>query len=108
LKGFSQGLQHAKAIIRPEFIDIRLKKEISFQSAAEHGTVRNVFFRGTSWQVEVEVGSCRLFGYRSSEQETLKPGDEVFVLIHRLYQYNAESTQMKENSLKFDPQPIYI
>jgi sulfate transport system ATP-binding protein len=108
LKGFSEGLQHAKAIIRPEFIDIGLDKEISFQSAAEHGTVRNVFFRGTSWQVEVEIGSYRLFAYRSLEQETLKPGDQVSVLIHRLYKYNAESTQMMENALKFDPQPIYI
>jgi sulfate transport system ATP-binding protein len=108
LKGFSEGLQHAKAIIRPEFIDIGLDKEISFQSAAEHGIVRNVFFRGTTWQVEVEVGAYRLFAYRSLEQETLKPGDQVAVLIHRLYKYNAESTQMMENSLKYDPQPIYI
>jgi sulfate/thiosulfate transport system ATP-binding protein len=108
LKGFSDGLQQAKAIIRPEFIDIGLDKEISFQSAAEHGIVRNVFFRGTTWQVEVEIGNCRLFAYRSLEQETLKPGDQVSVLIHRLYKYNSESTQMMENSLKFDPQPIYI
>ncbi|MNI07200.1 Sulfate/thiosulfate import ATP-binding protein CysA [compost metagenome] len=108
LKGFGDSLQGAKAIIRPEFIEIGLHKEISFPSAAEHGTVRNIFFRGTNWQVEVEIGSFRLFGYRSLEQETLKPGDQVAVLIHRIYTFNQEKTQMLENSLKSDPLPVHI
>jgi sulfate transport system ATP-binding protein len=108
LKGFSDGIEHAKAIIRPEFIEIGLEKEIPFLSAAERGIVKNVFFRGTSWQVEVEVGPYKLFGYRSLEQDTLHLGAEVYVLIHRIYKYNNQGTQMLENKLKFDPLPVHI
>ncbi|WP_209977120.1 sulfate/molybdate ABC transporter ATP-binding protein [Paenibacillus eucommiae] len=108
LKGFTDGLQNAKAIIRPEFIDIGLEKEISYRSAAEEGTVRNVFFRGTNWQIEVQVGPYKLFGYRSLEQETLKPGDRVCILIHRIYEYNGENALILENKLKYDPLPVHI
>ncbi len=108
LKGFKKGLQDSKAIIRPEFIEIGVEKEIAYLSAAEKGIVKNVFFRGTSWQVEVEVGPYKLFGYRSMEQETLKPGDPVYVLIHRIYLFNDQTTHMLENSLKFDPLPVHI
>ncbi|MBD0383121.1 sulfate/molybdate ABC transporter ATP-binding protein [Paenibacillus sedimenti] len=108
LKGFNDTLDQAKAIIRPEFIEISLEKELTLPSTAQKGIVRDVFFRGTSWQVEVQLGRYRLFGYRSLEQETLKAGDDVFVLIHRIYMFNSESTQMLENGLKTDPYPVHI
>lgn len=108
LKGFETGLHNAKAIIRPEFIEIGFDRELSYPSAAEQGIVKNIFFRGTNWQVEVEVGDYRIFGYRSLEQDSLHPGDEVSVLIHRIYTFNQESTQMLENNLKFDPLPVHI
>jgi sulfate transport system ATP-binding protein len=108
LKGFGQSIKNARAIIRPEFIEIGYDKEIANPSAAEHGTVKNVFFRGTSWQIEVQIGSYQIFGYRSLEQETLKPGDKVAVLIHRIYTFNDEQTEMLENSLKYDPLPVHI
>ena len=108
LKGFSDGIEQAQAIIRPEFIEIGTEKEIPFLSAAEYGVVKNVFFRGTNWQIEVDVGPYKLFGYRSLEQEILNPGTNVYVLIHRLYKYNNQGTQMQENKLKFDPLPVHI
>jgi sulfate transport system ATP-binding protein len=108
LKGFEDIEQGSRAIIRPEFIEIGFAKEISYPSAAEQGVVKNVFFRGSNWQVEVEVGSYRLFGYRSLEQESVNPGDQVAVLIHRIYTFNQESSQIVENRLKFDPLPVHI
>ncbi|MEX2460314.1 MAG: sulfate ABC transporter ATP-binding protein [Paenibacillaceae bacterium] len=109
LKGFGgASVKNARAIVRPEFIEIGSVQELSFPSAAEAGTVRNVYFRGTNWQVDLEVKGHRLFAYRSMEQETLHPGDDVHVLIHRIYLFNQEQTQTVENSLKFDPMPVYI
>jgi sulfate transport system ATP-binding protein len=108
LKGFGGRLQNAKAIVRPEFVEVGNSHEISFPSAAEKGTIRNVFFRGTSWQVDVEVNGHRLFAYRTLDQEALHPGDEVHVLIHRIYLYNDEETLALENALKFDPMPVHI
>lgn len=108
-KGFDKAnLPDARAIIRPEFVEIGSPNEISFPSAAEQGTVRNVFFRGTNWQVEVEVNGQRLFAYRSLEQETLNAGDSVHVLIHRVYLFNESAHQTVENGLKTDPLPVHI
>jgi sulfate transport system ATP-binding protein len=67
-----------------------------------------VFFRGTNWQVDIEVNGHRLFAYRSMEQETLHPGDKVQVLIHRIYLFNHEETKTVENALKYDPMPVHI
>ncbi|MFC6229218.1 sulfate/molybdate ABC transporter ATP-binding protein [Paenibacillus allorhizosphaerae] len=109
LKGFdATALPQAKAIIRPEFIEIGSVGEIPFPSAAEKGTVKNVFFRGTNWQVEVDVKGDRLFAYRSLELPALAPGDSVSVLIHRLYLFNESEHAMQENSLKSDPLPVHI
>jgi sulfate transport system ATP-binding protein len=108
LKGFGDSIKDAKAIVRPEFVEIGSAAEISFPSAAETGIVKNVFFRGTNWQVDIEVNGHRLFAYRSMEQETLHPGDSVQVLIHRIYLFNQEETQTVENALKYDPMPVHI
>jgi sulfate transport system ATP-binding protein len=108
LKGFGDKIKDARAIVRPEFVEIGSAAEISVPSAAEKGVVKNVYFRGTNWQVDIEVNGHRLFAYRSMEQLSLHPGDEVQVLIHRIYLFNHEQTLTLENSLKYDPMPVHI
>ena len=109
LKGFTDTLPDAKAIIRPEWIEIGKDKElISHASATEVGIVRDIVFRGANWLVEVELVDYRLTAYRSFEKETLQKGEEVHVLIHRAYQYNDNEASVVENSLKDDPYPVHI
>jgi sulfate/thiosulfate transport system ATP-binding protein len=109
LKGFEAGdFENGRAIIRPEFIEIGQGNEISFPSAAETGVVKNTFFRGNHWQIEVELGGDRLFAYRSLELPLIEPGEQVHVLIHRLYLFNETSSTTLENSLKIDPLPVHI
>lgn len=108
LKGFTEAIPKAKAIIRPEWIEIGKAKEISYASAAERGIVRDIVFRGANWLIEVELENYRLSAYRSFEKETLQPGDKVHVLIHRAYQYTEEQASLIENSLKTDPMPVHI
>jgi sulfate transport system ATP-binding protein len=108
-KGFEQADRNeAKAIIRPEFVEIGYANEISFPSAAEIGTVKNIYFRGTNWQVEVEVKGHKLYAYRSLELDTLKQYDPVHVLIHRVYLFNDQEHRTVENGLKIDPLPVHI
>ena len=107
LRGFEQE-GTAKAMIRPEFIELNRKGESTLSSAEEQGIVRNLYFRGTTWEVEVEAGSHRLLAYRSLEKETLQIGDAVGVLIHRIYRFDDVSGSMVENMGKVDPMPIYI
>lgn len=108
LKGFDNVLPQAKAIIRPEWIEIGKNREISHESATEIGIVRDIVFRGANWLVDVELNNYRLSAYRSFEKETLLPGEEVHVLIHRAYQYNDKEASVIENNLKDDPMPVYI
>ncbi|WNQ10279.1 sulfate ABC transporter ATP-binding protein [Paenibacillus aurantius] len=108
LKGFEMGAPGSKGMIRPEFIDITKEGEPAYSSAADRGLVRSLYFRGTSWQVEVETGSHRLLAYRSLEQPAVAVGEEVGVLIHRIYVFDGETGAMLENARKADPMPVYI
>ena len=109
LKGFDDIGDDSKAVVRPEFIQIgKNRDEISVPSAAETGIITSVSFRGNNIQIEVQVGENKLIGYRTLEDEPLKEGDEVRVLIHRIYVYNNKETKTLENKLKVDPMPIYI
>lgn len=109
LKGFDDIGDDSKAVVRPEFIQIgKDRDEISVPSAAEKGIVSSVSFRGNNIQIEVQVGENKLTGYRTLEDEPLKEGDEVLVLIHRIYVYNNKETKTLENRLKVDPMPVYI
>lgn len=109
LKGFDDVGDDSKAVVRPEFIQIgKDRDEISVPSAAETGIVTSVSFRGNNIQIEVQVGENKLIGYRTLEDEPLKEGDKVLVLIHRIYVYNNKETKTLENKLKVDPMPIYI
>ncbi|TMV48397.1 sulfate ABC transporter ATP-binding protein [Paenibacillus mesophilus] len=108
LKGFEEELPGAKAIIRPEFVEIGKNGELATPLAAESGIVRDVFFRGNSWQVEVQLGSQSISAYRSLEKDPLKAGDQVLVLIHRLYLFNDKHSRIVENGMKTDPLPFNI
>ncbi|WP_040950399.1 sulfate/molybdate ABC transporter ATP-binding protein [Gorillibacterium massiliense] len=108
LKGFENQTAGTKAMIRPEFIEISKDSESPLTSVLETGIVRNLYFRGTTWEVEVDTGAHRLLAYRSLEKEPLEIGEEVGLLIHRLYCFDDQSGSMLENARKVDPMPIYI
>lgn len=109
LKGFESAAKHdVRALIRPEYIEIGSEADFPVLSATETGIVRHLHFRGSEWLVEVEVKGNKLITYRSLEKETLHPGQEVRVLVHRAYLFNDENSWIEENGLKVDPMPIMI
>lgn len=100
-KGFEDGAGSHEGIIRPEFLEIGAdESELLMPLAAEHGTVRGVYFRGSNVQVEIEVKGQRLFGWRSLEKKMLHEGDDARVLIHRIYSFAQGKTQIIENRAK--------
>ncbi len=107
-KGFKDLYEDKKSIIRPEFIEIGRMEEFSNPSAADKGIIRNINFHGSSWEITVDINGCQLSGYRSLEKAPLKEGEEVGVLIHRLYLFDDQETMIIENKLKIDPMPVYI
>lgn len=111
LKGFEveEKKDETKAILRPEFIEIaKDDKEILTPLAAEKGIVKDIAFRGNNVQIDVQVGDVILNGYRSLEQEPLKIGEEVLVLIHRVYTFNDKKAHVVENKIKSEQISVYI
>ena len=111
LKGFEveEKKKETKAILRPEFIEIaKNSQEILTPLAAEKGIVKDVAFRGNNIQIDVQIGDEVLNGYRSLEQEPLKIGEEVLVLIHKVYTFNDKKAEVVENKIKTQEISVYI
>lgn len=111
LKGFEveEKREETKAILRPEFIEIaKNDKEILTPLAAEKGIVKDIAFRGNNVQIDVQVGDIILNGYRSLEQEPLNIGEEVLVLIHRVYTFNDKKAHVVENKIKSEQVSMVI
>lgn len=101
--------KETKAIVRPEFIQIaKNDKEILTPLAAEKGIVKGIAFRGNNLEIDVQVGNQIFYGYRSLEDEELKIGEEVFVLIHRVYAFDEKSANVVENKIKTEEMSVFI
>ncbi len=102
-KGFQNGEGDHEGIIRPEFLEVGAdESEILMPLAAERGIVRGTYFRGSNVQVDIEVCGQVLRAWRSLEKRPLQEGDEVLVLIHRIYSFAHGQTQIIENQAKQD------
>ncbi len=108
IHGFNGVADGREVLIRPEFVEIGKPNEIALPSAASQGTVRHLYYRGASWEVEVEVGGELLIGNRSVEKSSLKIGDKVSVLVHRLIVFENGKANIVENQFKYDPMPVFI
>jgi sulfate transport system ATP-binding protein len=109
LKGFEDDVRETKAIVRPEFIQLaKNDSEILTPLAAEKGIVKGTAFRGSNIEVDVQIGEQLLSGYRSLEEEPLKIGEEVLVLIHRVYAFNDKNAKVIENKIKTQEMSVFI
>ncbi|MBE6050116.1 MAG: ABC transporter ATP-binding protein [Clostridium sp.] len=107
LRGFNLG--DKKAIVRPEFIEVEKERnEVSIPWASEKGIIEETSFRGNNIEIKVKVKDIILTAYRSLEKEEVKSGEEVYVLIHRIYVFDNNNSKMEENSLKINPVSVYI
>lgn len=85
LKAFG-ALSGGKALLRPEFVTVYRKDEvIPYPVTTERGLVRHVSFRGSSLELEIEVAGLLIIAHRQLGQPLIREGEEVGVLIQRLY-----------------------
>jgi len=96
-KASLEGLDDLQALVRPESIEIARPREQQQSSAALPGVVSHVQFRGDAWHVEVQVGAQRLTARRPLAYEPLTLGEEVSVLVHRLYLFAGQKSWIVEN-----------
>ena len=109
LKGFDRVPGADKAGIRPEFVKISKSGRLDqYQSAAESGIVKDVLFRGSHLDVTVDVNGVEIVAERSMEKDVVKPGEQVHVLIYRLYVFDENQTYLLENKAMQDNDVFYI
>ncbi len=109
LIGFEGAQSGSKAIIRPEFIKVSRKEEaLLYPNSVEDGIVEKVSFRGSYSEIKIRVKNYRLTATRSLEEFPLSPGEEVNVLIYRLFTFGEQGSLVLENKAIEDKNPIYI
>lgn len=103
LHGFEANEGYDKAVLRPEFVRVTRTADEIYPHASERGTVEDIFFRGNMLELRLDVSGIKITTYRSLEDDAVAVGEEVSVLIYRLYLYNQDKVCLVENgSLKND------
>ncbi len=109
LIGFEGAQYSAKAIIRPEFIRVTKKEEpLLYPNSVENGIVEKISFRGSYTEIKINVKNYLLTATRSLEEIPLHIGEEVNVLIYRLFTFSEHGSLVLENKAIEDKNPIYI
>ena len=109
LKGFEK-IEHAqKAIVRPEFLELAKKGELKrYMSASEKGIVEDVIFSGSRLDVVVNINGIKVTAERSLEKDPVTVGEEVDIIIYRLYVFDEKETYLLENKEMQEGDVFYI
>lgn len=109
LKGFETVDGAAQAVIRPEFVQVfKLGKLDRFMSAAETGIVEEIVFRGNYLELVIDINGIQIKAERSLEEEPVIEGENVSVLIYRLYIFDENRTYLMENGAMQERDVFYI
>ena len=109
LKGCDMKDIGEKVVIRPEFIKLSKKNEYKqYVSVTEEGKVTDISFRGSYLEIKVSVGNLILSAVRSLEEPPVEIGEDVDVLIYRVYTFDENKAYMLENSAMNDRNSVFI
>ncbi|MBR1897560.1 MAG: ABC transporter ATP-binding protein [Oscillospiraceae bacterium] len=111
LRGFEHVKGKHNAVIRPEFIEIHKFTDDGhhdFESSMEDGTVTEVCFRGSGYEVRVDIGGMTVTGRYPLGGQALRRGDQVKVFIRQLYTFDETSTEIITNKALDQSDLYYI
>lgn len=77
-------------------------------SAAEKGIVEDVIFSGSRLDVIININGIKVTAERSLEKDRVEVGEEVDVLIYRLYVFDDKETYLLENKEMQEGDVFYI
>ena len=98
LKGFDSIGANTRAIIRPEFIEIKNPKDITEQSSIyEQARVEQSIFRGNYFEVLLDIGGITLRTDSPLVNGPLKSGDPVWIVINQMYVFDDKTTTTLTN-----------
>ncbi|MCR5692266.1 MAG: ABC transporter ATP-binding protein [Eubacterium sp.] len=100
LHGFEKG-NYKGAIVRPEFVEAFKDDNTRFQDVlecSEMGVITDILFRGNSLELQLDVNGVTLTTHRSLERRKVEVGEQMRVIIYRLYAFDDERAYLLENS----------
>lgn len=101
-KGFENLPKGKQAIVRPEFIEAFKSDNEKFKSlihATETGVITNIAFRGSYQELTLKVNGISLTANRSLERRSVKVGEQMCVLVYRVYVLTDDDTEIHKNQL---------
>ncbi len=99
------GYDYDGAIIRPEFVEAFKDDNSRFEDIikyAETGIIKDILFRGNSYEVQLMVKGELVKTYRSLERRPIQIGEKMNVIIYRMYLYNDKNDVIIVKNNKFD------
>ncbi|WP_295197246.1 ATP-binding cassette domain-containing protein [Veillonella sp.] len=98
LTGFKKKESFDWAIVRPEFVAV-FKRDADHgnKSAVEQGVVESVTFQGTRLSMQIRIGEHILEAEQPIEANTFTVGEEVDVLIYRLFLCSNTDVHIAKN-----------
>lgn len=98
LKGFETKEDNRKAVIRPEYISVTKKNELSrYAVTSEEGIVEQVSFRGSDIELKIRVKDMILTANRQLSEPPVEAGEAVNIFISRVYVIDGEHAYTVEN-----------
>lgn len=101
-KGFEDVPKGRKAIVRPEFVEAFKNDNEKFRSlipATEKGVITDISFRGSTLELTLEVNGITLTTNRSLERRPVAVGEEMCVLIYRVYILEEDDAMIYKNQI---------
>ncbi|MCD8019789.1 MAG: molybdenum ABC transporter ATP-binding protein, partial [Clostridiales bacterium] len=100
MKGFEKVAKSSHAVVRPEFVEAFKSDNEKFAKLipdAESGVITEIAFRGNMLELTLDVNGVSLKTNRSLERRPVQIGEQMCVLIYRVYIIDGEDTRIYEN-----------
>lgn len=98
LKGFETADKSKKAVIRPEFVTVYAKGQTGqYESVLEDAVVEHMMFRGSAFEVDVNVKGIPIRVNYPLTEAPLRVGERVRLMINRLYVFDESTTSIVRN-----------
>lgn len=108
-KGFETGNGQQKAIIRPEYISVTRKNELSkYAITSEEGVVEQTSFRGSEIELKIRVKDTLLTAKRQLGEAPVGVGEKVNVFLYRMYVIDGERAYTVENNALTQGDSVFI
>lgn len=108
LHGFEPVPGFDRAFLRPEFVRIIKPQNEIYPHASQRGIVDAIFFRGNTLELLIDLNDLKISAYQPLDGDSFDVGEEVSVLIYRLYLCNANDVLKVENSSIKGNNPFFI